>query len=373
MRNLNLIILMPLIILLSIFSRFFNKRKGIGIGPEPLINNIFHKKALENFDYFAETFSIGSYYITNKFDHVFDFPLCSYYSFLRSLFVYECLYMYFNGCLIFKNSIFENFEPHIFKIAGVKTVIMPYGSDVQDLSRSKNLLYKNAVFKDAPTYKFDDTNIAKRIFKWQINGSHIISGCDWVDYMTFWDTLMISHFAIDTDEIKPNFFSNTSDPIKIIHAPNHQNIKGSKFFITAVEDLISEGHQIDFKLLKNVPNEELKEKISNCDILLDQLIVGWYAMTAIEAMAFGKPVICFMREDIEELFVCEGLIERDEIPIINANTKNIKEILKNLIEDRSALREIGIKSRNYVEAHHSLDFIGNCFNEINQKIGVYPS
>ena len=191
--------------------------------------------------------------------------------------------------------------------------------------------------------------------------------------MTFWDSLMISHFAIDTDEIKPNFFKNTKDPVKIIHAPNHQNIKGSNFFISAVEELINEGHHIDFELLENIPNEKLREKISNCDILLDQLIVGWYAMTALEAMAFGKPVLCFLREDLEELFICEGLIERDEIPIINANTNNIKEILKNLIEDRSALREIGIKSRNYVELHHSLDYVGSCFKEINQKIGVFPS
>ena len=132
------------------FSRFFNKRRGIGIGPEPLINNVFHKRALEKYNFDVETFSVRSYYITNKFDHIFEFPLCSYYSFFRSLFLYECLYMYFNGCLIFKNSIFENLEPYLFKIAGVKTVIMPYGSDVQDLSRSNNLLYKNAVFKDAP-------------------------------------------------------------------------------------------------------------------------------------------------------------------------------------------------------------------------------
>jgi glycosyltransferase involved in cell wall biosynthesis len=373
MRNLTLALILPLVIFFSFFSRFFNIRKGIGIGPEPLINNLFHKKALQKFNYDAETFSVGSYFITNKFDHVFEFPLCSYYSLLRSLFVYECLYMYFNGCLIFKNSIFENIEPYIFKIAGVKTVIMPYGSDVQDLSRSNNLLYKNAVFKDYPEYRFDDKNIASRIFKWQINASHIISGCDWVDYMTFWDTLMISHFAIDTDEIKPSFYNISSDPIKIIHAPNHQNIKGSNFLIGAVEELIKEGYQIDFELLEKIPNEKLKEKISNCDILLDQLIVGWYAMTAIEAMAFGKPVLCYLREDLENLFIGEGLIKKNEIPIIKADTSNIKEVLKNLIENRSDLREIGLRSRDYVELHHSLHFIGSCFQEINLKIGVHSS
>ena len=41
------------------------------------------------------------------------------------MFVYVLQWM-FN----LKNSIFENLEPYLFKIAGVKTVIMPYGSDV---------------------------------------------------------------------------------------------------------------------------------------------------------------------------------------------------------------------------------------------------
>ena len=48
--------------------------------------------------------------------------------------------------------------------------------------RSNNLLYKNAVFKDAP-----HTSLMKGTssdFNGN-NGSHIISGCDRVDYMTF--------------------------------------------------------------------------------------------------------------------------------------------------------------------------------------------
>ena len=33
----------PLLIFCAVISRFLNVRNGIGIGPEPLINNIFHK------------------------------------------------------------------------------------------------------------------------------------------------------------------------------------------------------------------------------------------------------------------------------------------------------------------------------------------
>ena len=135
---------MPLIIFFSIFSRFFNKRRGIGIGPEPLINNVFHKRALEKYNFDVETFSVRSYYITNKFDHIFEFPLCSYYSFFRSLFLYECLYMYFNGCLIFKNSIFENLEPYLFKIAGGKS--SNGEKDILDIEFPKDIHKKTPIY-----------------------------------------------------------------------------------------------------------------------------------------------------------------------------------------------------------------------------------
>ena len=46
MRNLTLIIFMPLIIFF-LFFQDFSIKGGIAF-PEPLINNVFHKRALEN-------------------------------------------------------------------------------------------------------------------------------------------------------------------------------------------------------------------------------------------------------------------------------------------------------------------------------------
>ena len=77
-KNVYVIILTPILILFAIVSRILNFRKGIGLGPEPLINNVYHKKALEKYGYTAETFVTDTYFITSEFDKVFKLPMREY-------------------------------------------------------------------------------------------------------------------------------------------------------------------------------------------------------------------------------------------------------------------------------------------------------
>ena len=70
--------------------------------------------------------------------------------------------------------------------------------------------------------------------RWVKRADHIISGCDWVEYMYHWDTLMLAHFVIDTELWTPNKqnkkITSLDNPFKILHCPNHVNIKGTKHF-----------------------------------------------------------------------------------------------------------------------------------------------
>ena len=102
---------------------------------------------------------------------------------------------------------------------------------------------------------------------------------------------MLAHFSIDTDKWKPNS-SYKNNTLKVLHAPNHRKIKGTEFFISAINELKSEGYPIELILLEKVSNEEIKKIMSSVDIVADQLIVGWYAMFALEAMSMEKPVLC---------------------------------------------------------------------------------
>jgi len=116
---------------------------------------------------------------------------------------------------------------------------MAYGSDVQAMSRSPNLLFKDAVARDYPDHAVNHKLITQKIDLWTARGTHIVGGCEWVDYMYHWDTLMVSHFSFDMNEWVKDLVPKSSDNHKftIMHAPNHRNIKGTPHIVKAVEQL----------------------------------------------------------------------------------------------------------------------------------------
>ena len=86
----------------------------------------------------------------------------------------------------------------------------------------------------------------------------------------------------------------------VVHAPSRRQLKGSEFVIKAVETLKDEGIDFDFLLIENIPNAEAIEQYRRADIVIDQLLVGWYGVLSMEAMAMEKTVIAYIREDLTD-------------------------------------------------------------------------
>ena len=350
------------------------------MGPDPLINNVYHKASLIGVGYKTYTFVDRVYYITDKFDLLFlkkgKFYQYIYRIFFISyfyvLFNSKCIYIYFNGGPLRSNPFFWRFEPFLYKIAGVKVVVMPYGSDVQILDRTSNLLLKDAYFNDYPNHRLKYCMQSKRLVMWTKYANHVISGCDWVDYMHHWDTLMVSHFSIDLNmysrlgELKPV----KNDIFTIVHAPNHRTIKGTEYIIKAVRNLQKKGYEIELILLEKMSNDNVLKAIKNADLVVDQLIIGWYAMFAIEAMVAQKPTVCFLRQDLLNFYRAKNLIEPNDPPLINLNIENFEEGLEEFINDRELLASYAKRSFEYVSRIHSTESIGMKFKQINNSLGI---
>jgi glycosyltransferase involved in cell wall biosynthesis len=167
------------------------------------------------------------------------------------------------------------------------------------------------------------------------------------------------HYRMNIANFVPNYPSNTK-PI-IIHAPTAPIAKGSNIIIPVIEELKKE-YDFEFVLLHGVSREKVLQSVQNCDIFLDQIIAGSYGMASCEAMAFGKPVMCYIMPAVFE----NGLPL--ECPIVNTNPDNLKEQLIRLITNPQLRYEIGVKSRAYAEKYHDADKIAldivNVFEEI---------
>ena len=84
------------------------------------------------------------------------------------------------------------------------------------------------------------------------------------------------------------------------------------------------------------------------DIVVDQLIYGWWGSTAVESMALGKPVICFLRPSWKKFFLNQ-FTEISQLPIVEANASNIYDVLKNLVTDACFREQKGKDSRKFAE------------------------
>lgn len=368
----------------ALWSRSQPKAMDVGIGPQPIINNIYHKKALALMGYKAETYVFKTNFITSDFD--FDIskyqpqafpmpPVWRYLAlFVRALNRYRALIFYFNGGSLYPTKILRYLEPLYYKLAGIKIIAIPYGSDVQDMRLSPNLAFKQAMSQDYPLHFKAYDKIQANIRRWTQTADWVISGMEWVDYMGHWDSLVSNHFALDLAQWSPQTqLKSSSGPLKVLHAPNHRHIKGTPALEGAIRKLQDEGLPIELIILEKVPNHQIQAVMQTVDIVAEQFIVGWYSMFAMEGMALEKPVMTYLRPDLLALYTNHGIIDPNVIPILNTPIDQIESMLRWALKNRDQLGDIGKQGRAYVERYHSLEAIGRLFASILTQLDLPPT
>ncbi len=103
------------------------------------------------------------------------------------------------------------------------------------------------------------------------------------------------HYPFDTDEWSPAQ-SQDDGVITVVHAPNHRHYKGTRYLEDAVERCRGRGCGIELVLVEGLRNDEARKVYERADVIADQFLIGAYAMFALEGMALGKPVLCYLRE-----------------------------------------------------------------------------
>jgi len=175
---------------------------------------------------------------------------------------------------------------------------------------------------------------AHRVFAVNPDLLHVIPDGVFVPYAVAWG-----------DEVTA---PRTEGPIRIFHAPTNRAVKGTEHVLAAIEALRSR-FDIELHLIENLEHEAALERYRQADLVIDQLKVGWYGAFAVEAMAMGKPVVAYIRED-DVGFLPPGFA--DDLPVVGAQPETLTEVLAGLLGDRQRLRELGVRSRAFVERWH---------------------
>lgn len=160
--------------------------------------------------------------------------------------------------------------------------------------------------------------------------------------------------TMDLDAYCPQEYETKEIPV-LIHAPSEKGIKGTKYVEKAIEELKQEGYKFEYRQLHNVLNTEAQRIYKeDADIIIDQFLLGGFGNLAVEAMYYGKPVLCYLIDEVKEEHY-------PDCPIVNANIDNLKEKLAWLIENPNERIRLGKEGRVFVEQNFDRE-------EINKKL-----
>lgn len=161
------------------------------------------------------------------------------------------------------------------------------------------------------------------------------------------NAVFLPYANVDVEAIEP-VWPSSEGPITIVHAPSDPSTKGSKYIVSAVERLKSV-YPINFIQVQGIPHAEAVRIYRTADLVIDQVLYGWYGGFAVEAMAMGKPVICYIR-DADLKFVPEKMLS--DLPVLRTTPTTLDTDLRRIVQTRQMWNAIGRKCREFVLKWH---------------------
>ncbi|MHA6482459.1 glycosyltransferase family protein [Paenibacillus sp. strain BS8-2] len=247
----------------------------------------------------------------------------------------------------------------MLKTRGKKLVMNHRGSEVRMLSVAQG--FHNPYVRVKSSWRKEDKIRNNLSYLSHYIDHAIVNDHELLSYVEpYYKKVHILPHAIEAKKFQTHYPLAGTKP-HIVHAPTHQGVKGSEFIMAAVDQLREDGFDFDFTLIEGYPHQEAMELYQKATIVIDQLLIGAYGHVSVEAMAMGKPVVCFIRDDLKVKYP-------HDLPIISANPDTVYHVLKAMLQNPATLPSIGERSRNYALQHHDLDTVAHKLIQIYREL-----
>ncbi|MCR2822856.1 glycosyltransferase family 4 protein [Lederbergia panacisoli] len=256
------------------------------------------------------------------------------------------------------NTFLLNFKDlPILKEKGKKMVMQHWGSDVRTVKMVKKL----NPYPLEPTYYTDKelhqqlTTISKYI------DTAIVQDYEAYHYVKdYYKNVFVIPLACNVKDFRVSYPPVTNNNPLIVHAPTNRKFKGSFYVERAIRKIQNKG-KFTYKIIEKMSHEKAVAEYMKADIIVDQLLCGTYGMFSVEAMAMGKPVVAFIRDDVREKFP-------KDLPIVQATPETIADVLLELVQNPKRRHELGRAGRRYVEKYHSAKRVTDELVKIYRKL-----
>ena len=148
--------------------------------------------------------------------------------------------------------------------------------------------------------------------------------------------------------------------LRIAHAALSRRRKGTELVVAACDEL-----GLDLDVIENVRHDEVGPRLARADVVVDQLNSGWYGLFAIEAMAYGKPVVGYLHDEAATRTAAAFGVE---VPIVRTTKETLATDLRTLARSDEERRSRGAAGRTYVERVHDADKMADRLIDIYSRL-----
>jgi hypothetical protein len=221
-----------------------------------------------------------------------------------------------------------------------------WGDDLREPSRaSRDNPFLARMYRQYPELANQRSRIVQHMF--QRHGfACLIPGYELADYLdsSIFDGFYQTRQRVLVEGVTPAFPEPSQDRPLLVHAPSDKARKGTEVVVAVINQL-EKTHRFEFKLIHQMPREQALATVARADVFLDQFTVGAEGLAALEAMALGKPVVCFVKESLRARYPAG-------FPVVRADQNNLAGMVAGLIENGGRRHELGVAGRKYVEQYH---------------------
>lgn len=346
------------------YKYWSNALNKIGYNSITLVNKIYHIHDRQDFDITSIELIPRFLKINKKFTNSLLEPIFTFFYILKNASSFNSSFVFgaFSNLAFYITKI-EFFIYHFFRI---KVIISGFGGDFYMYSKVIDKSLTHGLLSSYPLQAKNELQISKRVGFFMKYADFIMMGFQ-LDGIGRWDVLLPNFITID------NTIINKSQKIKsekttIAHTPNHRGFKGTEFIINVVDELKSEGYNVELILIEGKKNYEVLEILNKkADILIEQLLFPGYALSAIEGMANGIPVLSNLDNDTY-MNLFRRFSYLDECPILSTTPESLKSNLIKLIEDNKLRDKLGELGVDFVKKYHSEEFAQYLYKNIFQKL-----
>ncbi len=150
-------------------------------------------------------------------------------------------------------------------------------------------------------------------------------------------------------------------PMRVLHLSTNRVLKGTGLIEAALKQAQKHAN-IETRILVKTTRAKAIEGIEWADVVIDQMCLGWYGMQAVEALARGKPVLCWLKDED----VLRNLPKYQNMPsgFINVTHDKIAQAIVSLADNPEKRQALSIAGTGFVrDIHDPFTVVKNAYGD----------